>query len=271
MPLSRSLQSFFLVAALCLAGCRASDSPAENDAAAPAPADDTNLTEELPLPQPAVDRAAFLDAVALAASGQTSEPQARSAKQLDGRRFAVRLRFGCEGPAPANSTAALRWRHNEDKGSIEISAKPDLSLADESLEDISDQTIEAVEGFWIPRPWQLNASCPAAVPGSAGEAVLPAPQLVGIAQYFTAQDSRVGRRSGRPYVATEKIESPADLPKSGFVLLLEGRFEAWPDGKVVRCTGAGRNRQPTCIASAHLDRAAFLRPEDDSVVAEWRE
>ena len=109
------------------------------------------------------------------------------------------------------------------------------------------------------------------VAGSGGEAVLPAPQLVGIAQYFTAQDSRVGRRSGRPYVATEKIETPANLPKSGFILLLEGRFEAWPDGKVIRCTGSGRNRQPACIASAHLDRAAFLRPEDDSVVAEWRE
>jgi len=270
MSFLRSQLLVSIVAAMSLGACRASDAPAENRAVGPPAADELNLAEELPLPQPALDRASFLKAVAAAASAQVAGTEDRAAQQLDGRRFAIRLRFGCEGPATVNGTAALRWTQNEGKASVEISAKPDLSLADKSLDDISDQTIEAVEGFWIPRPWQLNDSCPAAAPDGS-EAALPAPQLVGIAQYFTAQDSRVGRRSGRPYLATKKIQSPDDLPKSGLILLLEGRFEAWPGGEVIRCTGSGRNRQPTCIASAHLDRAAFLRPEDDSVIAEWRE
>ena len=270
MSSMRKWRAIFAVAALSIAGCRASETAADNEAVGPAPANEAAPAEELALPPPAVDRAAFLKAVAAAASARTSETQGRAAQQLDGRRFAIRIRFGCGGPSPATSTAALRWSHEEGGKSFGIYAKPDLSLADEPLKDISNQTIEAVEGFWIPRPWQIEDACPA-VRDEDGEATLPAPQLVGIAQYFTAEDSRVGRRSGRPYIATQTISSPGELPRSGLVLLLEGRFEAWPGGDVIRCVGSGRNRQPACIASAHLDRAAFLQPTDDSVIAEWRE
>ena len=257
--------------ALTIAACRSGESPADDEANAAPAVNESNLADESPLPEPTLDRAGFLDAVAAAASEHTAGTRDRApGPDLDGRRFAIRIRFGCEGPAAGNSTAAFRWALSEDKRSIAITAKPDLSLADKSLEGISDQTIEAVEGFWIPRPWQTTDACPAAA-DSDGEPALAAPQLVGIAQYFTPEDSRVGRRSGRPYVATQKIESPENLPASGLVLLLEGRFEAWPGGQVIRCTGSGRNRRPTCIASAHLDRAAFLNPNGDSVIAEWRD
>ena len=270
MPFMRkSWGILFAVAALAAAGCKPSE-PSGNETTAPSPANDTNVVETLPKPEPALDRAAFLEAVTAAASAHTSGADVRRAHSaLDGRRFAIQLRFGCDGPATADRTAALHWTVGPGETSIEVFAKPDLSLADEPLKSIPDQTIEAVEGFWIPRPWETSAACPAAS-GSA-EATLPTPQLVGIAQYFTAEDSRLGRRSGRPYEATRKIASPAELPGSGLILLLEGRFEAWPGGDVIRCTGSGRNRQPACVASAHLDRAAFLRPEDASVIAEWRE
>ena len=270
MLFTRKYRGFpFAIAALAVVAC--TSEPSGNEASAPSPANDANIATALPIPEPAIDRAAFLRAVAVAASAHTSGVDNGQAQAvLDGRRFAIRIRFGCEGPAPAGSTAPLRWAVGAEEKSFSVFAKPDLSLADEPLKNIGDQTIEAVEGFWIPRPWETTGACPAPAVDDAG-ITLPAPQLVGIAQYFTVDDSRVGRRSGRPYVATQKVEAPAELPKSGLILLLEGRFEAWPGGTVIRCTGSGRNRQPTCIASAHLDRAAFLRPEDDSVVAEWRD
>ena len=270
MSSMRMLLALAASAALAVAGCRAGDAPADNDAVAASPANDATPAKELALPQPALDRAAFLKAMASAASARTTGAKDGLARQLDGRRFAIRVRFGCDGPAPATSTSALRWTHEKGGKSFGLYAKPDVSLADEPLKNISNQTIEAVEGFWIPRPWQVEDACPEGQ-ASDDEAVLPAPQLVGIAQYFTSEDSRVGRRSGRPYVATQTIEVPEELPRTGLILLLEGRFDAWPNGAVILCTGSGRNRQPTCIASAHLDRAAFLRPEDGSVIAEWRE
>lgn len=258
------------LAALAAVACRGPES-SSNEAVAPSPANETNIAETLPRPEPALDRNGFLRTIASVASAHTVGTDDRAMQSaLDGRRFAIRVRFGCDGPAPNSSTAALRWTQDQDGKSFGIFAKPDLSLADEPLKDISDQTIEAVEGFWIPRPWENQGACPNPAADDE-EAALPAPQLVGIAQYFTAEDSRVGRRSGRAYVATQKVESPAELPKSGLILLLEGRFEAWPGGKVVRCSGSGRNRRPACIASAHLDRAAFLRPDDSTVVAEWRD
>jgi len=270
MPFMRKSRGIlFAVAALAAAGCKPSE-PAGNETTAPTSAHDSNVVETLPKPEPALDRAAFLQAVAASASAHTSGADDRETQSaLDGRRFAIRLRFGCDGPAATDSKDALHWTVGPGETSIEVFAKPDLSLADEPLKSIPDQTIEAVEGFWIPRPWETSAACPA--DSESTEIALPTPQLVGIAQYFTAEDSRLGRRSGRPYVATQKIASPAELPRSGLILLLEGRFEAWPGGDVIRCTGSGRDRQPTCIASAHLDRAAFLRPEDSSVIAEWRD
>ena len=269
MPFARKCRGILLVFA-AMAGCKPAG-PSGNEASAPPPANQANVAEALPIPEPAMDRAAFLRAVAAAASAHSSGADDSQAQaELDGRRFAIRLRFGCDGAASQGSAAPLRWEVGENQKSFAVFAKPDLSLADGPLEDIPEQTIEAIEGFWIPRPWETTGACPATASGDA-EVALPAPQLVGIAQYFTAEDSRVGRRSGRPYVARRKIESSAALPKSGLILLLEGRFEPWPQGKVIRCTGSGRTRQPACIASAHLDRAAFLRPEDDSVVAEWRE
>jgi hypothetical protein len=258
------------VAALAVIACEGPEDPARNDSGPVPPANEANLSDVLPLPEPALDRAGFLAAMASAASAHVSGANNEEARTLDGHRFAIRIRFGCDGPAPADGSAALRWSAAKDGKSYDIYARPDLSQADEAPKAMSDETIEAIEGFWIPRPWELRGECPVPAADDA-EARLPVPQLVGIAQYFTAADSRVGRRSGRPYVATQKIASPAELPKSGLVLLLEGRFEAWPGGDVIRCIGSGRGQRPSCVASAHLDRAAFLKPEDSSVIAEWRD
>ena len=271
MPLVRTRSLPFAILALILAGAcqRQNPDPAANQTETPADGEN-NIAEVLPLPAPAMDRAAFLAAVARAASAHTAgTDDASSQSELDGRRFAIRMRFGCAGPAVSGSGEPLRWSVSKDKASFEVRATPDLSLDSEPFEGSLGETIEAVEGFWLARPWLMSDACPAQRAGVSATTAT-AGKLVGIAQYFTSEDSRVGQRSGRSYVSVEKIASEGELPKSGLVLLLEGRLRTWPGGKVIRCWGAGSASPPQCVAAARLDRAAFERPEDGSVLAEWR-
>src|SRR3546814_5115234 len=101
---------------------------------------------------------------------------------------------------------------------------------------------DAVEGFWIRRPWTSSERCapalqPAPETADAGaesdvdeapEVAGPPPpvpvesQTVGIAQFFAPEGRRTLRRGTRPYSATVKArpgtpptrseEAPAELP-----------------------------------------------------------
>ena len=266
--LRTSFVPFALLALVLTGGCRQkATEPPTNEAIEQEPG--ANLAEALPVPEPAMDRAGFLAAVAAAASAHTAGADDREAQAaLDGRRFAIRIRFGCGGASAADSGEPLRWSAGKDGTSFEVRATPDLSLDSEQFEGTAGETIEAVEGFWLARPWLMNDACPAQRQDAPATAVSPS-RLVGIAQYFTPEDSRVQRRGGRSYVSVEKIESVEQLPPSGLILALEGRFRSWPGGKVIRCQGSGISSQPQCVAAAHLDRAAFERP-DGTELAEWR-
>jgi len=267
-PVSVRTSRLIALALLLAAGCRQVSEPATNEES---PVEnEANFAEALPLPVPTMDRAAFLAAVSQAASAHAAGSDDREAQAgLDGRRFAIRLRFGCAGPAAPGSKAALRWSAGEDGKSFEVNATPDLSLDSEPLARSLDETIETVEGFWLERPWLLSDACPNITAQGVGVSAA-GPRLVGIAQYFTSEDSRVGQRSGRSYASVEKIASPDEMPKAGLVLLIEGRLRTWPGGNVIRCWGSGSESRPQCVAAAHVDRAAFERPEDGSVLAEWR-
>ena len=227
------------LAALAAVACRGPES-SSNEAVAPSPANETNIAEALPRPEPALDRNGFLRTIASVASAHTVGTDDRAMQSaLDGRRFAIRVRFGCDGPAPNSSTAALRWTQAQDGKSFGIFAKPDLSLADERLKDISDQTIEAVEGFCIPRPWENQGACPNPAADDE-EAALPAPQLVGIAQYFTAEDLRCCMRVGTSLCRDTKGRIAGRTTEVGaYFAVSKGDFEAWPGGKVVRCSRIG--------------------------------
>lgn len=268
-PVSVRSSRLIALALLFAAGCQQQDSEPATDDDGPVE-NEANFTEALPLPVAAMDRTAFLTAASQAASAHTAGTNDREVQaELDGRRFAIRLRFGCAGPTASDSEDPLRWKASKDGTSFEVSATPDLSLDSEPLAGSLDPTIETVEGFWLARPWLLSDACPN-VSAPENAAAAERPQLVGIAQYFTSEDSRVGQRSGRSYASVEKIASQDELPKAGLVLLFEGRLRSWPGGKVIRCWGSGKDSPPQCVAAAHVDRAAFERPEDGSVLAEWR-
>lgn len=288
-PRSTDLQLLAVVAiAAVLPGCQLQEPQVQNEANE---ATDKKPLPKLPIVEPPFDRARLLLAVARAASAHSIGANDLAAqRKLDGKQFEVRLRFGCEGQGPGRGDHG--WSIDPDGRTLRLRAVPSLSLGDEGVASLADERIEAVEGFWLPRPWLLTAACPAKAAGPAeleaksqpaesqgdGKAsgekapeaeAIPAVQRVGIARYFTREDSRTGRRIDRPFEAVVQLEDGEQAGRSGFNLVLGGRLRAGPAGRVIRCTGSGQDRPPDCIVSADIDRVWIERPGDKRVLAEW--
>lgn len=263
------------------------------NASAPAEEPATNLAAKVPLPAAVMDRAALLQAVSQARSAAAVGADDRDAqRQLDGKQFEVRIRFGCRGPAPSPDDASLGWTFDAKKRVLRIRATPTVDAADPAIASATPDNIEAVEGFWIPRPWVLLPVCPAPAPqpqpaaegqssppkkdakpqpspeprGQASIEVLP---RVAIAQFFTAEDARTRRRDHRPYEAVKTIEEGAEVGSGGFNLVLSGRLRAIGDGRVIRCNAAAPDRPPDCVISSRVDRVRFEQPTSGEVLAEW--
>jgi hypothetical protein len=131
--------------------------------------------------------------------------------------------------------------------------------------------VEAVEGFWIPRPWQNGDRCPArtADPLQA-EPPTPSPQTVGLATVFGPNSSRLNRRGERPYELTLPV-SDAARPTQGLQLVLEGRLTALPDGRLIACRSASPDQRPVCLIGAQIDRVAVRDPASQRSLGEWRD
>ena len=279
------IAALLLLAAIA-GGCRQQPGTAENVAREPV-ANQASVVR----PSPPLDRAALLAAVAQAASSAASAtPLPPELRQLDGRQFEVRIRFGCRGPSSGNGTEWLNWSYNAGTRTIRVSARPTIS-ADESLvATIGGEGFEAAEGFWIPRPWLLQPVCPATAAvqtpaeqeseqagtppsreaGAKEDAEpLPARQRVGIAQFFTDSDSRTARRDSRPYQAVHTLEEGQAIGSQGFNLVLSGRLRALPGGGVIKCVAPEADTPPDCIVSAEFQRAWIEQPETGKVIADW--
>ena len=235
-----------------------------------------------PLPPPGpLDRETLLIAIAHAASDHAAGVDDLQAQRtLEGRRFEVRLRFGC-GP-PGLVAGASGWSFDRDSRKLHIRAVPSLTLDDPLVRTIG-RGAEAAEGFWLARPWLLTAVCPAARDAApdpvdtptdeAREAqeAEPAPRFarVGLAQFYTETDARTRRRSDRPYEVTQVLAEGDELGEEGFNLILSGRLRALGAGRVIHCRGASPDAPPDCIVSSDIDRVWIERPQDQSVIAEW--
>ena len=228
-----------------------------------------------PQPAPTLDRPAFLTAAAAAAAAY-AEGAAPGRDSLAGRTFSIVTAFGCSGPAPETTAGAdgrARWSWIADQTAIRLSASPgDWTGSALIATAEAPPDWEAVEGFWITRPWTAAAACPAVRrdPLQSGPPAA-SPETVGLAAVHTASSSRLTRRNGRPYVHVVRGEgdAPPAPPPNGYRLRLEGRLTAFPDGRAFRCRAAGPDQRPVCIAAAQLDRVAFETP-DGAVLSEWR-
>ncbi len=268
------------VTGIALASCRP----------APAPTAEENLTNEavqptpLPVVESPIDRERLLTSVARAASAYAAGADNSEAdRALDGRRFEIRLRFGC-GQGTTGDVSG--WTVDESGKTLRLKAVPDLSFDDPLVRRLAGREgVEAVEGFWLKRPWMMTAACPAPraseakVPPQKDQPadppieeerqIVPRAPRVGIAQFFTATDSRTRRRSARPYESVKPLEEGSELGVAGFNLILSGRLTAGPAGRVIACESASIDTWPDCIIFADIDQVRMERPETREVIAEW--
>ena len=275
MPVLSRLRPFAALAAtgLALAACDREEtpppaSPAE-PAAAPPPA------APAPVLTPAMDRAGLLEALADAASAYATGTNSAGQDTLVGRQFSIRSAFGCTGPDPRPAEAAgdglARWSRDEARGSIRLTLTPGDWSESALVAGAADGQWEAVEGFWIPRPWMTAEGCPGVQPDPLAGPATPSPQTAGLAAVFEAGGSRLGRRNGRAYSYTVRGEGDAApvRPSDGWRVLMEGRFVAFPDGRAIRCRAASPDQRPVCVAAVQMDRVAFLTA-DGETLGEWR-
>jgi len=239
-----------------------SNEVAEAEPAAPFP------TAERPL-----DRSAVLTAAAKAGSAAAlDEDDATEQRDLDGKMFEVRIRFGCAagGPAAAAGSAKpgpFNVRFSDADRTLRLRATPDLTASNLAVATIAGEAIEHVEGFWMRRPWLLASGCPAnSGKASASEA---SGLRVGIAEFSTSADARTDRRDGRPYEATKVLKWGALPSRQGYDLVLSGRLRKLTNGRVVSCRVVGPDVPPECIVSAHFDRVRVQTPDGKSTLGDW--
>ena len=272
-----------LACTVVLLSCRPSArDESANDAASTPPA----AQPPVPLAEAPRDRASLMIALARAASAAALGIDDRATQRsLDGDRFEFRLRFGCPragGESQAGGPFSARF--DQDSATLRLSVTPTASAEDPAVAAIAGENVEAVEGFWIERPWLLAAGCPA-VPGPTGPAADPAASQppaepggeaptaaiprAAIVQFHTANDPRTERRGERPYAATKTLPEGAQPSANGYDLVLSGRLRALPDGRVIACTATSPNLPPTCLVSAVFGRVWMERPGTGELIAEW--
>lgn len=239
----------------------------------PAPPAETVAPPAPVLAQAALTRSDLLAAVARSASAHAAGTPVVDPDALVGRRFAIRLPLGCTGPAEVGDEGLGRWTWGPDRKAIRLSLTPADWADGLPIGDGAASGWEAVDGFWLSRPWLTTEACPAVSGDPAPETpVPPSPQTVGLAAVFEAEGSRLGRRNGRAYTFTLRAdgETPLAPPARGYRVLMEGRFVAYPDGRAIRCRASGPDQRPVCIAAVQLDKVAFEDGATGATLSEWR-
>lgn len=261
---------------------------------APTPAASASPLRPAPLilPEPPVDREGLIQAAATAADAFASGAAGPSDQAaLVGRRFELRLPFGCAGPEPADSQVPLGWRYDEARETLRVFTRPsDWSKAPWMQTVIGGDRELAAEGFAIERPWLFAGHCPkrravAASPaakqdgGSSPRTAVAvskpagaddpqlAPPVLGLVQLF-GSDAPRSARGERGYNAVVKRPPEAIRAELSFVLVLGGRLAAFPDGQPVACWGEAWTAPPHCLIAASVEHVAIL-DDSGSEVARW--
>jgi hypothetical protein len=286
---------FALAACAALAACRGPDT---NTQAPAQPPKDNGMMPSLPLPPQPLSRVKLLEAVAVARSAAAAgRDDSAAQRKLENSRFELRIRFGCAGPAAVPTERLLGWTYDPASRTLRVRAQPTITKRDALALSVGADAFEAVEGFWIPRPWLLDPVCPApaskegaAEPSAKGE---PQPDAtpstsdraspsekeqvptvvdtarVGIAQFFSATESRTRRRAQRPYEVVQRLESDPVDGEPQFDLVLAGRLTMLPSGKVISCVVESRDRAPDCLIAARFDQVRIERAGGSEVLGEW--
>lgn len=223
---------------------------------------------------PPLDRAALLAAAGDAADAVASGiplPQGNAA--LVGRSFVLRMPFGCRGEMSedAQEESWAGWTFNPKSRALRLTARAtDLAKAEWVKQVAGEMTFDAVEGFWLRRPWTRAEQC--GVDGLApSDAMLDAAgQRLAIAQFYSPEGPRTLRRGDRPYSSTVKLEE-GEVPSSrGYQLRLEGKLSGFPDGQPVHCSQDNPSIAPRCVIAVQFERVAFVAPGDEEPIVKWQ-
>lgn len=219
---------------------------------------------------PALGRADLIAAAERAAAAfALGRPAPAENVALAGRRFELLLPFGCGGAADsAEEIGDFGWFYDGARGTLRAQATPQIwTEAPWAAALAGSREVEAIEGFWIRRPWIRDAACP--VPADEADGPTLPNETVGIARLFEPDSRRATRRNGEPYRLTAKM-SAEELPGAdGLRLVIEGRLAADPARQPVACWSAGPDRRPICILIARIERVAITRSDGVTTLAEW--
>lgn len=213
-----------------------------------------------PLPAPALplDREGIILAAMRAATAAALGDNGAAAQAgLKGKRFQVRMRFGC---SESDDQTISGWSHDVEKGVMRVRVRADVTGDTLPAKGQVDGPEEGALGFTLGRPWMLTTGCPnpafATMAGGPG---------IAIVQLFTDSDSRA-QRPQATYEAVAQV-TREELPAKGLDLILSGRLKARSDGNVIDCAGSGV--APGCIIYSVIDRVIIEDPIRQEIIAEF--
>jgi len=244
----------------------------------PPPTNEAVFVPTPPEPPPPAEPRTLGRADLAALAGQAADsaasgtPMPNSVREAVGRQFDLELPFGCGGPASELDSAPLSWSYDEAAEVLRIRAQPtSWSAADWGI--AAEAGIEAVEGFWIARPWSSRGTCPPrtaqrAVAGS--EPVMLSGQTLALAQFVAGDARREARRGERPFELVRRLPKAEFDASQGFRVRLLGRIGRVPGTGPVRCVQpAGIEQRPICVIAATLAEVRIENPADGAVLATW--
>lgn len=264
------------------------EEPLEVETASSSPAQEP---PPLSAPQPPLTRADLIDAAGRAADAHArGVPPPPDVHALAGRRFTMRIPFGCAGPGSTESQASLSWTYDSEQETLRATVTPEVWTETNLVQSVaSGVPFEAAEGFWISKPWIRTGECPRSpsrpieadaeespMPGPpVGEAVAteapdPAPpETLAIVELFEPGSRRAARRNGRPYEVTAKI-APGDLDLGGGLrLVIEGRLAPLAGGGSIACRSEDADRPPLCLILTEIERVAVTDASGERVLGQW--
>ena len=231
-----------------------------------------------PAPPPSEEPGTLVraDLVALAAQAAdataSGAPAPRALADAVGRRFELLLPFGCRGPDEGTGGTPLRWHYDEDEEVLRIQARP-TTWAPPDWGIAAAGGIEAIEGFWIARPWASGGECPpdAGRPAATGSEPVTLPgQTLAVAQFFAGDAPREAQRGARPFELVRRLPKARLDASRGFRMRLLGRIGQIPGGGPVRCVQPGGiDQRPICVIAVTLAEVRAENPVDGTVLATW--
>ena len=207
-------------------------------------------------------------AIAYADSGKLPD----GADPLVGRRFSVRLAFGCNGLQGEAASVQATVNYDADNQSVTLTAQPGSWISLPQIQSLSNLTdIEAVDGFWIPRPWADREDCPPQMNYSLPATPTPqTAQTLGLAQIFKAGASRIIEHADKPYTFTRKLSADrSTLLNHSYRLVLEGVITGFADGRAIHCWVEAADHAPVCLYAVSFDHIAFEDGDTGEILANW--